>query len=60
MFALVFWVDRWQGTLVTSTEETISARFFAPDDLPANLPALYRETLADLEYYERTGQFILK
>jgi|SRR5579883_410563 8-oxo-dGTP pyrophosphatase MutT (NUDIX family) len=60
MFALAFRVDRWQGTVVTSTDETIHARFFAPDELPTELSALYRETLADLEQYELTGQFILK
>jgi 8-oxo-dGTP pyrophosphatase MutT (NUDIX family) len=60
MFALVFRVDRWQGTVVVSTDETTHARFFAPDQLPRELPAVYRETLADLERYEQTGQFILK
>ncbi len=60
MFALAFRIDRWQGTVVTSTDETTHARFFAPDELPINLPTLYRETLADLEHYEQTGQFILK
>jgi 8-oxo-dGTP pyrophosphatase MutT (NUDIX family) len=60
IFSVVFRVDRWQGALVTSTDETSQARFFAPDNLPTNLPALYRETLADLAHYEQTGQFILK
>lgn len=60
MFALAFRVDRWQGIIAVSTEETTHARFFAPDDLPKNLPDLYRETLTDLERYEQTGQFILK
>jgi len=60
MFALAFRVDRWQGAVVASTDETTHARFFAPDKLPLDLPALYRETLADLEHYEQTGQFILK
>ncbi|HZU70795.1 MAG TPA: NUDIX domain-containing protein [Ktedonobacteraceae bacterium] len=60
MFAVAFRVDRWQGTLVAATDETTHARFFAPDELPKDLPALYRETLADLECYEQTGQFILK
>jgi len=45
---------------VTSTDETTHARFFAFDELPIDLPALYRETLVDLEHYEQTGQFILK
>lgn len=60
MFAVAFRVDCWQGTLVPSTDETSQARFFAPDDFPLNLPALYRETLADLAHYEQTGQFTLK
>jgi len=60
MFAVAFRVDRWQGTLVASTDETTHVRFFTPDELPKDLPALYRETLADLECYEQTGQFILK
>jgi 8-oxo-dGTP pyrophosphatase MutT (NUDIX family) len=60
MFALAFRVDRWQGSIVTSTDETTHARFFAFDELPIDLPALYRETLVDLEHYEQTGQFILK
>jgi 8-oxo-dGTP pyrophosphatase MutT (NUDIX family) len=60
MFAVAFGVDRWKGTLVASTDETTHACFFAPNELPKNLPALYRETLADLEHYEQTGQFILK
>src|SRR5712692_728684 len=60
MFALVFRVDRWQGTIVTSTDETTHARFFALAELPMYLPAVYRETLADLERYEQTGQLILK
>ena len=60
LFALAFRVDRWQGAVVTSTDETTHARFFALDELPTDLPALYRETLADLEQYEQTGQFILK
>ncbi|HLJ32345.1 MAG TPA: hypothetical protein VKU38_01780, partial [Ktedonobacteraceae bacterium] len=59
-FALAFRVDRWQGTIVTSTDETTHAGFFTPDELPMELPALYSETLADLELYEQTGQFILK
>ena len=60
LFSLVFRVDRWQGTVATSTDETTHARFFALDELPTDLPALYRETLVDLEQYEQTGHFILK
>ena len=60
MFTMVFRVDRWQGTILTSTDETTHARFFAHDELPTDLHAVYRETLADLERYEQTRQFILK
>ena len=60
VFAVVFRVERWQGSIVTCTDETTHACFFAPDDLPMDMTALYRETLADLEHYEQTGQFVLK
>lgn len=60
MVVLVFGVDHWQESPVPSTDETIHARFFALNELPLNLPALYCETLVDLERDESTGQFILK
>ncbi len=60
MFAVAFRVDSWEGNIVTSTDETTHAGFFALDELPTDLSALYRETLEDLGRYERTGQFILK
>lgn len=58
MFALVFRVNRWSGTLQTATEETAGARFFAYDELPADMPELYLETLEDVRNYH--GQFIVK
>lgn len=59
MFRLVFLVQAWSGELQTHTDETVDARFFAPNALP-DLAELYRETLRDLEAYRRNGQFILK
>ncbi len=58
MFALVLRVDRWQGTLFSTTNETTDARFFALDALPDNLLPLYRETLEDLQRFN--GLLILK
>lgn len=60
MFAVAFFVDVWRGDLAERTDETIDAQFFAVDDMPANMPALYRETLRDLAEFQRTGQFVLK
>jgi 8-oxo-dGTP pyrophosphatase MutT (NUDIX family) len=57
MFALAFRVDRWEGTLVTQTDETIDAQFFHPDDLPA-MPAHHQETIIDVQRYD--GHFIVK
>jgi 8-oxo-dGTP pyrophosphatase MutT (NUDIX family) len=59
MFCLVFVVDEWSGEVKTQTEETTDARFFALDKLP-DIPNLYRETLADLQAYQKNGHFILK
>lgn len=53
MLSIVFRVDAWQGTLATTTDETTDARFWALDDLP-ELPALYRETLADVQRFDGT------
>jgi ADP-ribose pyrophosphatase YjhB (NUDIX family) len=60
MFAAVFRVNLWQGSLTLLTAETTQIRFFALDEAPQNMSAIYRETLADLEHYEQTGQFTLK
>lgn len=59
MMSIVFMVDRWTGELQRNTNETTDARFFPLDDLP-EIPALYQETLADLQAYRANGQFILK
>jgi ADP-ribose pyrophosphatase YjhB (NUDIX family) len=57
MCALVFRVDRWEGTLVRHTDETIDARFFRLDSLP-DMPAHHDETLLDVQAYD--GRFIVK
>lgn len=57
MFALVFIIDEWVGNLLSETDETLDARFFALDDLPA-IPDLYKETIEDLKNY--TGAMIVK
>ena len=59
MFAVVFLVTEWNGALQKVTDETTDARFFSLDNLP-EIPALYQETIADLEQYRQTNTFILK
>ncbi len=53
MLSIVFRVDQWRGTLTTTTNETSDARFFAVNDLP-EIPAVYQETLADLQQFDGT------
>ncbi len=53
MLSIVFRIDAWTGTLTTVTSETSNARFFALDELP-ELPALYHETLADVQRFDGT------
>jgi ADP-ribose pyrophosphatase YjhB (NUDIX family) len=57
MFAVAFRVDVWSGTLLTVTDETIDAGFFARDALP-ELSAHALERLDDLEHFD--GTLILK
>ncbi|NUS00445.1 MAG: NUDIX domain-containing protein [Kribbellaceae bacterium] len=57
MFSVVFRVDRWSGSLLSETDETRDARFFARDELPPLRPA-YLETLEDLDAFD--GALILK
>ncbi|MFG1908152.1 NUDIX domain-containing protein [Kribbella sp. NPDC048928] len=57
MFAVVFRVDRWSGSLLAETDETRDARFFARDELPPLRP-VYQETLADLDAFD--GVLIVK
>jgi len=58
MFAFVFIVTEWSGTLVTTTDETRDARFFDPDDLPDDTMDFYRETVDDMLAFD--GRFIVK
>jgi len=58
LFSIVFLVRDWQGQLQTKTDETVDAQFFSLDKLPPDLPAMYHETLEDLQRY--SGQVIVK
>ncbi|MFC1879458.1 NUDIX domain-containing protein [Chloroflexota bacterium] len=58
VFVLQFLVDEWEGDLVTETDETIDARFFYLNDLPAEIPEFYQMVIDDLRNY--TGNLILK
>lgn len=60
VFSTIFRVDEWSGELVTVTDETIDAGFFAADGLPEPLSGSVGESLADLAEFERTGRFIAK
>lgn len=57
MLAIVFRVDKWEGTLLCDTDETVMAQFFSLEELPS-LPPLYRETIDDLRKFD--GRLILK
>jgi ADP-ribose pyrophosphatase YjhB (NUDIX family) len=57
MFAVVFRVDRWSGSLLAETDETRDARFFSRSELPP-LRRVYEETLADLDAFD--GVLIVK
>ena len=59
MFSMVFIVKEWGGNLLTQTDETVDARFFALKDLP-EMPSHYHETLEDLAAYKQEGRFALK
>ena len=52
-----FRVDRWSGSLVKETDETIDAGFFSQDELPEGYEQ-YRGALEDLERF--SGEVILK
>ncbi len=54
-----FRVDGWSGDLVTQTDETTDARFFAPDALPDPVTDSVQDTLADLVSFEATGKLVL-
>ena len=52
-----FRVDEWDGDLITETDETVDAEFFAVDDLPET-HLDYTEVINDLNSFD--GQVILK
>ncbi|MBN1665644.1 MAG: NUDIX domain-containing protein [Anaerolineales bacterium] len=58
LFLVQFLVDEWCGELVTETDETVDARFFALDEIPAEISPAYHEALQDLREY--AGALILK
>jgi len=59
MFSMVFMVQEWSGKLLSQTDETVDARFYARDELP-DMPPHYFETLNDLDAYQESGKFVLK
>lgn len=60
LFTVAFRVDAWEGELLTETDETTDAVFRFDRELPEPLSSTVGETLADLEFFERTGQLVLK
>jgi ADP-ribose pyrophosphatase YjhB (NUDIX family) len=60
LFIVAFRVDDWSGELLTVTDETTDAGFFAPTGLPTPLSFSAQESLADLAAYESTGRLVLK
>jgi 8-oxo-dGTP pyrophosphatase MutT (NUDIX family) len=60
LYITSFRVDGYSGELVTVTDETTDARFFAVDELPTPPGGILTETLADLAAFERNGQIVMK
>jgi hypothetical protein len=60
LFVTAFRIDVWDGELVTVTEETTDAAFYPDGEFPMPLSSTVAETLHDLEFFERTGQTVLK
>ncbi len=60
LFTVAFRVDKWSGTLVTNTNETLDARFFAVAALRAlpDLMPMYLECVEDCLRFD--GTFIVK
>ena len=59
-FVTGFRVDEWTGELQKVTDESLDAGFFDLADPPFEIPRTVRETVADLEVFERTGQLVMK
>lgn len=60
LITFAFRVDAYHGALLTETDETTDARFYAMDALPSPCTRRSEATLADLADYERTGRLIMK
>ncbi len=60
LFIVAFRIDAWSGQLLTQTDETTDARFFAVDEVPVSPTSITQETLNDLATFERTGTLIMK
>lgn len=62
LFEFLFKVEAWTGALLTETDETMDARFFALDDMPDLGEGFWREhherVLADVKTF--TGGLILR
>ena len=54
MFGVVFLVERWEGQLLTETDETLDAGFFPVCEMPDCVPPLYRETIEDVHAFDGT------
>jgi ADP-ribose pyrophosphatase YjhB (NUDIX family) len=60
VFSTAFLVESWSGELLTETDETTGAGFFAPDDMPEPLSPNVARALADLATFEETGRLVLR
>ena len=60
LFVTCFRVDGFSGELLTSTDETTDAGFFAPGAMPVPLADTVLDTLTDLTAFEHSGQLVLK
>jgi 8-oxo-dGTP pyrophosphatase MutT (NUDIX family) len=54
----VFLATAWTGELVTQTDESTDAGWFHPDHLPSPRMAIVDMSMRQLEYYDRTGEFV--
>ncbi|MEV4760556.1 NUDIX domain-containing protein [Micromonospora sp. NPDC049559] len=60
LFVVAFRVDEWDGTLLTTTDETTNAGFYPVGEFPAPMSGAVEETLADLAAFEATGRLVMK
>jgi 8-oxo-dGTP pyrophosphatase MutT (NUDIX family) len=54
-----FRADAWDGDLLTTTDETVDARFFDLAELPEPVMGSVPEVVRDLARFEATGAFVL-